>query len=174
MLCRVPTPGWPCPKGMEACYHSRHLFASLLTGQLNQRAARCVFLFPISLQDQLSWLISSTLLGASCFQKFIVPRAKSVFGGTLFFQPHLWGCPWSWGLLVPFSLPGRHSEVLQICPSLHFVTLPLCSSAVTFIDIISTPLPLPIYLNPPFFLPFLGWSEGFYSWGLNPLALMCD
>lgn len=47
--------------------YSRRLLGSLSTGELSQRAARCVFLFLISSQGQLSWLIPSTLLGASCF-----------------------------------------------------------------------------------------------------------
>lgn len=44
--------------------------------------------------------------------------------------------------------------------------------AVTFIDIISNPTPQ--LLESAILFPLSGWSEGFYSQGPNPVALVCD
>lgn len=109
--CWVPTPRWPFPKGMQACHHAGYLFASMPTGQLCQRTLECLFLFQNSLQTTF---LTKMCTPARSIRFPEVPYSwgqVSVSRKIVFFQLHLWDCPWSCGLLVPFFLPG----ILRSC-----------------------------------------------------------
>lgn len=81
------------------------------------------FLFPISLQSQLSWLIPRPLPGAPHFQEPLVPRAKSGLG-EMCFSSHTSGLPLELGSVASFlssdseALPGAGSSALLLTASL--------------------------------------------------------
>ena len=113
-----------------------------------------VSLLPVSLLGRFSWLISSILLGTSCFQKHVTPRARSVLGKNCGFPATPWGCPGTgvWWFLSGFwelrDLPEASNHgCLFVLQALTFIT--------------SSRPPTPSSLNPPFFSLFLAWSEAF-------------
>lgn len=143
--------GITSPASLESTAMVHCLFASL-PRQLGQRARACVFLLPVSLLGQFSWLISSILLGTSSFQKHLTPRARSVLGKNCVFPATLWGCPGTgvWWFLSGFwelrDLPeGSNHGCLFVLQALTCIT--------------SSRPPTPNSLNPPFFSPFLAWRK---------------
>lgn len=81
-----------------------------------------VSLLPVSLLGRFSWLISSILLGTSCFQKHLTPRARSVLGKNCDFPAAPWGCPGTeaWWFLSGFWELRDLPEVLITAASLFF------------------------------------------------------